>query len=640
LIVRRVRVGVRDDERSVLAAADDDAPLRRVLLTYGRSRLPVFAFGGVASALSIGLELLPSYLLGLAIDVFFTDARPFSLPLVPAAWLPTAVREQFLLLVGLVFGLYLVSAGLSWANNWAWNHFAQHLQHEVRTAAYRTVQDLELAFFEGAQTGEVMSVLNNDVNQLEEFLTTSLHNAMRIVTRVVVIGAIMLWLNWQLALVALLVVPALAGASVLFVRRIQPKYGAVRERVGALNARLENNLGGIETVKAYTNEPFENERVASASRSYLDAQWDAIRTRIAFFPTLRVLTAAGYAVTFLLGGWWVLFGPPFVFTEPLSAGVLVTFLLYSRRFRYPMRRVGEVLDDYQYARAAAARIVGVDERRPRLPEADDAVDLVDPDGRVVYDGVSFRYPDTDDVVLDDVSFVAEPGAFVGVVGPTGAGKTTLLKLLLRFYDATDGSVRIDGHDVRDLTRSSLRDAVGYVSQEPYLFHGTVAENVRYGREDADRAAVVEAARRAGAHAFVRDLPEGYETTVGERGVKLSGGQRQRIAIARALLTDPDLFVLDEATSHVDNETETVIRRHLADLTADRTTFAIAHRLSTVRDADTILVLDEGRLVERGTHEELLARDGLYADLWAVQVGAVEELPARFTDPTPSREGTD
>nr|WP_283102348.1 ABC transporter ATP-binding protein [Haloplanus sp. XH21] len=609
----------------------DGAPLRRVLVTHGRTHLPVFVLGGVASALSIGLELLPSYLLGVAIDVFFMNERPFSLPLIPTAWLPSDVRSQFVLLTGLVFGLYLVSAALAWVNSWAWNHFAQHLQHEVRTATYRTIQNLELDFFEGTQTGEVMSVLNNDTNQLEEFLTTSLHNAMRIGTRVVVIGAIMLWLNWQLAIVALLVVPALTAVSVAFVRRIQPKYGEVREQVGTLNARLENNLGGIETVKAYTNEDFENDRVARASRGYLDRQWEAIATRIAFFPTLRVLTATGYAATFLLGGWWVLFGPPSVFTLPLSAGVLVTFLLYSRRFRYPMRRFGEVLNDYQYARAAAARIVSVQDRRARLPEAEDAIDLVDPEGRVTYRNVSFRYPDEDDSVLDGVSFTAEPGEFVGVVGPTGAGKTTLLKLLLRFYDVDSGRVAVDGHDVRDLTRTSLRDAIGYVSQEPYLFQGTVEENVRYGREDADRDAVVAAARRAGAHEFIRDLPDGYETVVGERGVKLSGGQRQRVAIARALLTDPELFVLDEATSHVDNETETVIRQQLAELTADRTTFAIAHRLSTVRDADTILVLDDGQLVEQGTHEELLAMDGLYADLWAVQVGDVDDLPERFVE---------
>jgi ATP-binding cassette subfamily B protein len=621
-------------------AANTDAPLRRVLVTHGRSRLPEFALSGVASALAIGFELLPSYLLGLAIDVLFTNARPFSLPLVPDAWLPTAVRAQFVLVVGLTFGLYLGSAGLAWANSWAWNRFAQHLQHEVRTAAYRTIQGLELAFFEGTRTGEMMSVLNNDVNQLEEFLTTSLHNAMRIGTRVVVIGAIMLWLNWQLALIALLIVPVLVAVSVVFVRHIRPRYDAVREQVGRLNARLENNLGGIETVKAYTNESVEDDRVTDASRSYLDRQWDAIRVRIAFFPAVRIVTATGYAGTFLLGGWWVLFGPPGPLDEPLSAGVLVTFLLYSRRFRYPMRQVGEVLDDYQYARAAAARIAGVNDRRPRLPEAEEAVNLTDPAGRVVYDAVSFRYPGSDEAVLSDVSFAAEAGDFVGVVGPTGAGKTTLVKLLLRFYDVDSGAVRIDGRDVRDLSRASLRDAVGYVSQDPYLFHGTVAENVRYGRADADRAAVIEAAERAGVHEFVRDLPAGYDTMVGERGVKLSGGQRQRVAIARALLTDPDLFVLDEATSHVDNETESIIRRRLADLTADRTTFAIAHRLSTVRDADTILVLDEGRLVEQGDHEELLARDGLYADLWAVQVGAIEELPARFSDPTPSAEGTD
>jgi ATP-binding cassette subfamily B protein len=620
--------------------ADSPAPLRRLLSTHGRPYLPIFALGGVASVAAIALELIPSYLLGLAIDALFTGSRPFALPLVPAAWLPEATRGQFLLTAGLILGCYLSSAALSWVQSWAWNYFAQHLQHDVRTTAYESVQGLDLAFFEGTRTGEVMSVLNNDVNQLEEFFTTSLHNAVRIATRTVVIAAIVLWLNWQLALVTLLMVPVLMWVSRRFVRRVQPKYASVREQVGDLNARLENNLSGVETVKAYTNEERETERVADASRAYLDRQWDAVTTRIAFFPTLRVVTALGYAATFLLGGWWVLFGPPRPFTEPLSAGVLVTFLLYSRRFRYPMRRFGEVLNDYEYARAAADRIVGVEERRPRLPEPDDAVDLTDPEGRVEYRDVGFAYPGADERTLDGVSFSVEPGSFVGVVGPTGAGKTTLVKLLLRFYDVDAGSVRLDGHDVRDLTRSSLRDAVGYVGQEPYLFHGTVAENVTYGRPDADRSAVREAARRAGADAFVRDLPKGYDTLVGERGVKLSGGQRQRIAIARALLSDPALFVLDEATSHVDNETETLIQRHLAASTADRTTFAIAHRLSTVRDADTILVVDDGRLVEQGTHEKLLAADGLYADLWAVQVGDVEDLPARFVERVAGAERTD
>jgi ATP-binding cassette subfamily B protein len=612
---------------------DVEAPLRRVLLDHGRAYLPQFVLGGVASVAAIALELLPSYLLGFAIDVFFTDERPFELPLFPEAWVPATVENQFLLTAGLIFGLYLTAAAFSWVNSWAWNYFAQHLQHDVRTRAYRTVQNLELAFFEHNQTGEMMSVLNNDVNQLEEFLTTSLNNALRIATRVVVIGVIVLWLNWQLALVTLVVVPALAVASHVFVQRIQPKYSDIREQVGELNARLENNLGGIETVKAYTNESFEDERVTDASRSYLERQWDAIGTRIKFFPTLRVITATGYVVTFLLGGWWVLFGPPLFFTELLSAGVLVTFLLYSRRFRYPMRRFGEILNDYQYAKAAAERIVGLQERPQRLTEGPDATALSDPEGRVEYRNVSFRYPNDDETVLSDVSFEASPGDFVGVVGPTGAGKTTLLKLLLRFYDADTGTVRIDGHDVRDVTLASLREAVGYVSQEPYLFHGTVAENITYGRREVDHGDVVAAAKRAGAHEFVAGLPDGYNTVVGERGVKLSGGQRQRVAIARALLTDPEMFVLDEATSHVDNETETLIQRQLADLTEDRTTFAIAHRLSTVRNADTILVLDDGEVVERGTHEELIDRDGLYAKLWSVQVGEVDDLPEEFVERT-------
>jgi len=514
------------------------------------------------------------------------------------------------------------------------------------------------------------------------------------VVRVGGMGAVMLLVNWRLALLPVVVIPVLAYASYRFVEAIQPKYRTVRSTVGRLNSRLENNVGGIGVLKAFTTEEFERDRVADASRAYLDAQWDAITTRIAFWPTIRLITAAGYVATFLVGGWWVIFGSPHPFFRgTLTAGTLVLFLSYSRRFMWPMRQFGQVINNYQYAEAAGQRIVGLLDSTPRVTDRPAARPLGDVEGHVEYDHVTFAYgggppgdgrADTDGVtvdgssvdasraadsaaatgdsavepstdaegtggatassdddpatvvgtsdgsgdessgpVIDDVSFVAEPGSFVGVVGPTGAGKTTLLKLLLRLYDVDAGAVRIDGTDVREVTLASLRRAIGYVSQEPYLFHGTVRENVAYGLPDATDEEIVAAATRAGAHDFVSSFDEGYATLVGERGVKLSGGQRQRLSIARTILRDPPIVVLDEATSHVDNETEAFIQRSLRDLTTDRTTFAIAHRLSTVRDADEILVMEDGRLIDRGTHDELVARDGLYADLSRVQIGAVD-----------------
>ena len=629
-----------NDEADAFAdiGADAERPMWQIFTEYGRQFVPEFVVGAVASVLARFLELVPALVLATAIDSLFVGDQAFTLPLVPASVIPTGTRGQFWFAVGLTGAIYLGVAVLNWVNSWSWNRFAQHLQHDVRVDTYDVVQRLDMSFFDDKQTGEIMSVLNNDVNQLESFFTNDLNTGIRISVLVVGVAAFTLYLNWQLALVGMVSIPILAVASYVFVQRIGPKYGRVRGSVGALNSRLENNIGGIEVVKTYGREGFERDRVEDASEEYLDANWDAITTRIKFFPSLRVITGLGYVLTFLVGGYWLLFGPPLFFAGELTLGTLTAILLYSRRYLWPMRQFGNVLNNYKYAFAAAERIVGLMDYYD-VAEDDDGADLDRIDGRVEYDDVTFRYLGADEDSIDDASFTAEAGDFVGLVGPTGAGKTTLLKLLLRLYEPQEGTVTLDGHDVSDVSLSSLRDHIGYVSQEPYLFHGTVAENVAYGL-DADETEIVEALSMAGAMEFIEDLPEGIDTTVGERGVKLSGGQRQRVAIARAILEDPEILILDEATSHVDNETEVLIQRSLEALTADRTTFAIAHRLSTVRDADQILVMDDGEIVERGPHEQLLAEDGLYANLWSVQVGEVDALPEEFVERTAERERAD
>jgi len=605
-------------------------PMRRLFAAYGEERRGVFAVGVVASILARVLDLLPPLLLGIAVDAIFLDEGPFDLPLVPGRWLPTDPERQFWLIVGIVLVSYLGGAALHWVRNWGWNRFAQYVQHAIRTDTYDAMQRLNMTFFADKQTGEMMSVLSNDVNRLERFLNDGLNAAFRLGVMVVGIAAILLWMNPQLAVVALLPVPLIAVFTYRFVETIQPKYAEVRSTVGQVNSRLENNLGGIQVIKTSSTEGYEAERVEEVSGDYFDANWDAIETRIKFFPGLRVLAGIGFALTFTIGGLWVFRGEgPWLFTGTLRPGEFVAFILYTQRFIWPMAQFGQIINMYQRAYASAARIFGLMDEDAGIDEATDAAELAVTDGRVEYDDVTFGYDEAS--ILDGVSFEAGGGETVALVGPTGAGKSTALKLLLRMYDVDEGAVRVDGTDVREVTLASLRGAIGYVSQETFLFYGTVRENITYGTFGADDEAVEAAAAAAEAHEFVTNLPDGYDTMVGERGVKLSGGQRQRLAIARAMLKDPDILILDEATSDVDTETEMLIQRSLDRLTADRTTFVIAHRLSTVKDADGIVVLDDGEVVERGTHEELLAADGLYASLWGVQAGEIDALPAEFVE---------
>ncbi|PSP92606.1 multidrug ABC transporter ATP-binding protein [Halobacteriales archaeon QS_4_62_28] len=610
------------DATTIAEQADADYPLVHLLKGVGRDSAPYAVLGIVGHTLANSIGQMNALLVGLAFDSVF-GSQQFALPGLPQSVVPAGTADLLWFVFGLLVAVKAVDVISALVGQWSLGVAAQRIQHDIRVAGFDAAQRLELGFFDSEATGDIMSVLNNDVNTLESFFESDLEQTVFSIVNLVSVIGFMAYLNWQLTLLLLGFVPIVIVANGWMAKLFEAAHSRQRQTEGMLNARLETSLSGIGVIKAFTGEAHESGRTAAASREHRDAGYGVMRIAARRWP-INSLIAGGWMVTsFVLGGYWVLNGPPLFFTAPLSGGALLTFLLYTRTLNGPLGVVTGVVGNYKGADAAAERVVGLQQSDWQIDDdADDAADLDAVEGRVEYDDVSFAYPGTDEPVIDGVSVTVAPGETVGFVGQTGAGKSTLVKLLMRFYRPDSGTISVDGHDITTVTRESLRSRIGYVDQDPFLFDGTVRENIAYGGEGPSEEAIRQAAREARAHEFITDLPEGYDTEVGERGVKFSGGQRQRIAIARAIVDDPPILVFDEATSHVDNETEVLIQRALDRLTEDRTTVVIAHQLSSVRDADQIVVLDDGRVVEQGDHETLLDRAGTYADLWNVQVGEI------------------
>ncbi|KAB8330120.1 ABC transporter ATP-binding protein [Scytonema tolypothrichoides VB-61278] len=581
-------------------------PLMR-LLDYGHQYRKRIWLSTTCSILNKLFDLAPPALIGMAVDVVVKQQDS-----IIAQWGVKDIFGQFFILSFLTVIIWILESVFEYAYGRLWRNLAQDIQHDLRLDAYEHLQELELAYFEERSTGGLMSILSDDINQLERFLDVGANDILQVVTTVVIIGGAFFILAPSVAWMAILPIPFILWGSFAFQRLLAPRYADVREKVGLLNSRLVNNLSGITTIKSFTSEDYEISRLTKESEAYRRSNAKAIKLSAAFVPLIRMLILVSFTALLLFAGMAAANGK-------ISVGTYSVLLFLVQRLLWPLTRLGETFDQYQRAMASTNRVMNLLDTPIAIHTGEIHLPTQTVRGELELRNVTFAYKDRLSVVTN-LSLHVPAGKTIAIVGSTGSGKSTLVKLLLRLYEVQSGTIALDGIDIQQLNLQDLRRCIGLVSQDVFLFHGSVAENIAYGSFDAAEDEIIMAAKIAEAHEFIGRLPQGYETIVGERGQKLSGGQRQRIAIARAILKNPPILILDEATSAVDNETEAAIQRSLEHITVNRTTIAIAHRLSTIRNASRIYVMEHGQFVESGTHQELLDKNGVYASLWRVQSG--------------------
>ena len=585
----------------------EQAPIFR-LFSHMKEHRSTMWLATLFSILNKIFDLAPPLLIGAAVDVVvkrqdsvLSEYFGYSDP-----------KEQLIILSILTVIIWVFESLFEYIYGVLWRNLAQTVQHEIRLDAYSHIQELEMAWFSDQSKGELMSILNDDINQLERFLDKGANELLQVSTTVIVIGAIFLYISPTIALYSIGAIPVIVIGSFMFQSRIAPRYLKVRKNVGLLNALLSNNLSGISTIKSFTTEELEIERVRKASQAYREANRDAIRLSAAFVPLIRMAILVGFTGTLLHGGLITLDGK-------MAIASYSVMIFMMQRLLWPLTRLGETFDLYQRAMVSTTRVLNLLETELTIEEGEKVLDSKKVRGNIQYENMSFSYPERDEVI-SGLNLEIRPGTTQAIVGSTGSGKTTLIRLLLRFHDPSSGNIFLDGDDIKDLKVKSLRSSISLVTQTIILFPGTVMQNIAYGKEDATEEEIVSSAKIAEAHDFIMNLPNGYDTQIGEGGHKLSGGQRQRLSIARAVLKDAPILILDEATSSVDNETEEALQKSLETISKDRTTIVIAHRLSTIRHSDSIIVLESGKVVESGTHEKLLDNKLQYYKLWNVQTG--------------------
>ncbi len=578
------------------------------LLRYAKGYRRRIVLASTCSALNTFFDVMPEILIGIAIDVVVNQQQSF------VASLGFATPQSQIVALGvLTFIIWVGESVFEFLHLILWRNLAQDLQADLRQDAYEQVQSQDMSYFESRSTGELSAILNDDVNQLERFLDGGANDFLQVFVTVVLVGGVFFYVSPMIAWLAIMPIPVVIWGAFFFMRRATPLYADVRSQVGSLANRLSNNLGGMATIKSFTAEQRESKRLREASNKYVSANRKAIKVSSAFVPLIRMAILSGFLATFIVGGFKTLDGT-------LNVGAYGMLVFLTQRLLWPLTRLAQTVDLYERAMASTRRILKLIETPSDVRDTGQQ-SLPQPiSGAIEFDSLSFSYNQSE-AGVQDITLSVPAGQTVALVGATGSGKSTLIKLLLRFYKVTSGQIRIDGIPVDELSFASLRASIGLVSQDVFLFEGSVKDNIAYGRPDASRDEIESAAMAAEAHEFINQLPEGFDTLVGERGVKLSGGQRQRLSLARAIIKNPAILILDEATSAVDNETEAAIQRSLAKVSKNRTVLVVAHRLSTIVGAHNIVVLDAGRVVEQGTHAQLITANGYYARQWQVQTGA-------------------
>ncbi len=585
----------------------EGGPFKR-LLRYMSPHKGTIRLATLCSVLNKIWDLAPPLLIGLAVDVVVQREESFLAGFgIEDAW------HQLIFLSVLTFIIWGLESLFEYFYGVLWRNLAQTVQHELRIETFSHVQKQGMGWFDERQKGDILAILNDDINQLERFLDKGANDLLQVTTTVIVVGAVFLAISWKVALFAVLPIPIIIWGSFLYQRSLEPRYAEVRNTAGRLNALLENDLSGMSTIQSFTSEERELQRVENLSNEYRDANKKAIRLSVAFVPMIRMAILCGFTATLLLGGWLTLEGV-------LAIGAYSVLVFMTQRLLWPLTRLGETFDLYQRAMASSTRVLDVLSSPTEITHGDyePSKDLISK-SNIELKEIGFAYTGRENV-FENLDLNIEAGITTGIVGATGSGKTTLIRLLLRFAEPIQGSVNWAGKPLPEWNLKTLRSSISLVDQHITLFPTSIMDNIRYGNPSANDEDVKQAAFVAEASGFIEELPDSWDTLVGEGGHRLSGGQRQRLAIARAVLKDAPVLVLDEATSAVDNETEAALQRSISKISKDRTAIIIAHRLSTIRNAERIVVLENGEIIEDGNHEKLVLLEGTYARMWAVQTG--------------------